>query len=41
MINFFYIRISYIQTNRTKLQSPDTLNMQEIPGYNQQDNVKK
>ena len=41
MIKSFYIRISYIQTNRTKLQSPGALNIQETPGYNQKDNVKK
>ena len=42
MIKFFCIWISYIQTNRTKDYNHQVpFNIQETPGYNQKENVKK
>ena len=41
VIYAFFIWILYIQTNRTKyLQSPAALNIQETPGYKQEEIVK-
>ena len=39
----FFIWISYIATDKynKKLQSPVALNIKEIPGYKQKENVKK